>query len=106
MAKDSKVTWISFALGTAGILVTIAGIYELRRSSQAATAPAPAAFQQPDIAQSDEIERLRAENRLLKVDAAREKHQAFLQERNKTAKCVGGVLFREVDGELRNVGSC
>lgn len=103
--KEGPARWLGFVLlGVAGVLVSIAGIYELTRGSTPTAEPAtePVAI----TSSNDELQRLRAENLRLKLDAIRRARAAAADKPQEPGRCVGGVLFREVDGELRNIGRC
>lgn len=87
-------------IGSAAGIVQIAS----RKQPQARPAPAPEISRQnPDIAQAQqERDEALRQVRQLRAQAAAERAAS----KHKDGKCIGGVLFATVDGELRNVGTC
>lgn len=71
---------------------TITGVYQIAKAARAiapqATTAAPEQSQPPPQ---------------IELPPARSETQRPLP---KNAKCVGGVIFATIDGELRNVGHC
>ena len=104
--------WIQFLLGTAGIAVTAAGLYELTRS----TAPPPpnAANQEVErqierdmhreMAAMQEAERLEAIARVKQRHAEAARQMSDLKRRG--ARCMGGVWILKEGNETRSAGRC
>lgn len=100
-------TWIAFLLGTAGVLVTVAGIYELLRDRPAAAAVEPVQAESPDarvareraLAEQQEVERQR---RLIEIRRQRQEAAAL----HARGRCMDGVLIIKEGNEIRSAGRC
>ena len=110
LTPDRRIpTWIAFLLGMAGVLVTVAGIYELLRDPVKPVEPPlnPAsAVAQPGPVLHSERSAERAEIRRLSADGeARLKEIADLHARGK-ARCMDGVWIVKDGNEIRSAGRC
>lgn len=115
--------WVGLALGFAGIIVTIGGIYEwnARKSGNM-----PAREKEPGINTSrtlaaaeqmpgEDAEVLELRRQLMdaqrEIDLARlravqEAMKAKENEPQRPTRCIGGVRFEQFEREWRNVGRC
>lgn len=113
--------WVGLALGFAGIIVTIGGIYEWNARKvgdrpAVVASPAPAAAYAPYAAtrelepvdpETAELRRQLAEERRARIAA---ESRAFQREQEAAAarprRCIDGVRFEQFGREWRNVGRC
>lgn len=113
MRKTESAWSLTNAVGAGVMLIALAasaaGILQLTKRS--ARAPQPAQADEESKPAPEGLEQVRQERdealRQLREQRARAR---VVDERStpqhKDAKCVGGVLFARVNGELRNVGYC
>lgn len=108
--------WVGLALGFAGIIVTIGGIYEwnARKTGRASVASAVDRLPGEDA----EIVRLRRELAEAQAEAQRAQATAWRERvdrqmaedsqnaENRPTRCIGGVRFEQFGKEWRNVGRC
>lgn len=92
------------------LIGSVAGLMQIARSARSSARPAPAiAPAAPVAVRPEEIDQMRRERDAL-LQEIRESRARAAAERTATqfkdAKCVGGILFAKVNGELRNVGYC
>lgn len=112
--------WVGLALGFAGIIVTIGGIYEWNarkaggRPSQVTSSPSTAAaapaVKVPLQAEDPEVAELRrqlAEERRARIQAEADAFQREQEAaRRRPRRCIDGVRFEQFGQEWRNVGRC
>lgn len=79
-------------------IATVAGVYQLTRKGQNQSPPSPLVEARTPT-RSDVRDR-----RPRKIEQESSIEHPFARAKNK--RCVGGVVFAEVDGELRNIGYC
>lgn len=89
------------------LAASVAGVLQLAKRSKPVTYPAPAAEEPPaaperlkDMQQErdEAIQQLRDQRARIAAEQAKPDY--------KNTKCVGGILFATVHGELRNIGYC
>lgn len=112
--------WVQFALGTAGIAVTAAGLYELNRA-QPRSRPSShqiAALEAENARLSAELARARsiAERpsvvsdsqaaALAEIRRRREIANLLSQLQLEGYRCIDGHLFRQANGGWENTGLC
>lgn len=89
------------------LAASAAGVLQLVKRSKPVPSPAPAA-KAPQVA-AERLEQVELE-RDAALQEIREQRARIADERtkpqHKDAKCVGGILFATVNGELRNVDRC
>ncbi len=88
------------------LIGSAAGVAQIASRKQPTERDAPAietSRQNPDIAQMQR-ERDEALRQVRELRAKAAEERAGTQ--HKDGKCIGGVLFATVEGELRNVGNC
>jgi hypothetical protein len=113
--RDDRLSvWIQAALGLAGLVVTAIAVVAFTRADDVPrrehpsiervatpvrnphTLPRPNDYEAKLAASEAELAALRAQ--------ARSRQHA--QQQQDKMRCVGGVLFAEVDGALTNIGTC
>lgn len=108
--------WVGLALGFAGVIVTIGGIYEWNKrktggrpavvitESAPMDPPAAAAIADPQI---EELRRQLAAERRARIEAeARAFEREQEEARKRPRRCIDGVRFEQFGEEWRNVGRC
>ena len=109
--------WVGLALGGAGIIVTIGGIYEWHKRripanqpvKQSVPRPAPGvpALEQPRPEEIADLRRQLAEERRARIEAEARAFQVEQEAaRSRPRRCIDGVRFEQVGREWRNVGRC
>lgn len=113
--RDDRLSvWIQAALGLAGLVVTAIAVVAFTRADDVPrrerpriervatpvrnphTLPRPNDYEARLAATEAELAMLRAQ--------ARSRQHA--QQQQSTTRCVGGVLFADLDGALTNIGKC
>lgn len=98
--------WIQFALGTAGVVITAAAVYEFNQAPAA-----PTAAERPAIVTTARAPHVReaklAASRLVEI---RERREQLKRERARprveASRCIDGVLFEQRGDAWTNVGAC
>lgn len=109
--------WVGLALGFAGVIVTIGGLYEWNQRKAGHQRPAtmsaparPAAVPDRLPGEDAEIVRLRQQleaERRSRILAESQAFQRQQQEANsRPRRCIDGVRFEQFGQEWRNVGRC
>ena len=118
LTPDRRIpTWIAFLLGMGGVLVTVAGIYELTRRHNPEP-PAPNALEVENARLRAELAQLgnpattadtqlRARAVLQRQEAIHKVRQQRAAElRAKGARCINGTIIIREGNELRSAGRC
>ena len=111
----SESAWSLTGVVGAGVMVivligSVAGVMQIAKTARSSARPAAVtAAAAPAVVQLEEIDQVRRERDALLQEIRESRAQAAAERaatQYKDAKCVGGILFAKVNGELRNVGYC
>ena len=103
--------WVGLALGFAGIIVTVGGIYEWNARKTGRPAPVAAAPAVDRLPGEDaELLQLRRElataQREIELTRLREEQARQREREQRPSRCIDGIRFEQFGREWRNVGRC
>lgn len=111
MGKSESAWSLTNVVGAGVMLIALAasaaGVLQLAKRSKPVTYPAtvaddpqvtPERLEQVELERDAALQQIREQRARIAAEQTKPQH--------KDAKCVGGILFATVNGELRNVGYC